>query len=650
MGERPNHGAQPASAPRTQRPAAERAASRAPAGLGPIGPAAPLLLTHPAIGGRGNGALRQATLLHLQRTQGNRAVQRALRAHPAAAPARPPAPVRVQRTLSRGTGTGWGLIGWKDDKAKGTWEELDRKFNTELFARKKELEDLQAGYADSEAKGHFKPSLDAITAVLDEWDNKSVEYTKAPALITKLDDIGKDAETAKTEAARIWGDKLTAKNDRVNDFLARVGDALTGLKIDFKAFPPMIPERRAIKTELERARDTAALLDKAQIQDFERRITAIEKSFREAASKTRQAAAAKESARKLKEAQEAAEQQDVEAQRKLRESLKAKLGANYSRLLGLSGESNETLAAFVARVPTITHLNRILGAVGKDRADDVEALLAVAKPGEDEQLAALLEATHGDVDNDLPDVLAKVGPASALPLVKQRDDDAAAVAELLKPAAVKGPDVAALLATPSKGDTAFLLEKVPDSAFLVQLEATVADPLELRLLAHDLAGKQAESKVTKAATVRAAKDLFARPHTVTSKADVYAAAGVAKARGLKTNAGATIATVRLADLGGTKEKVSVEATLKHIRGGPQPTLSHDNGAKFGDPFDNNQGRLPGVAGAGGYKEYYVEKDPADVGTYHGSRRLVAGTQADDSDPEHIYYTADHYASFRRLLA
>jgi guanyl-specific ribonuclease Sa len=191
-----------------------------------------------------------------------------------------------------------------------------------------------------------------------------------------------------------------------------------------------------------------------------------------------------------------------------------------------------------------------------------------------------------------------------------------------------------LLAGASKNDVAFLVEQLPDSALLVKLETTIANPLELRLLVKDLSAH--------APGLLAVENLYAADAPPT-KAELYDAVAVKTARGLRTNAGASIATATMSSLTGTKEQAGAQATVDHVRGGEKPTLTHPGGAKFGDDFDNSAGRLPGVAGAGGYKEYYVEKDPADM-DYHGSRRIVVSNAT-----SHIYYTSNHYASFVRLL-
>ncbi len=66
-------------------------------------------------------------------------------------------------------------------------------------------------------------------------------------------------------------------------------------------------------------------------------------------------------------------------------------------------------------------------------------------------------------------------------------------------------------------------------------------------------------------------------------------------------------------------------------------------AKFGSTFFNDDGSLPGVRGAGGYKEYYAEPSAgACVGVW-GSNRILKQT----NDPTGTYYwaTSNHYKTF-----
>jgi ribonuclease T1 len=91
----------------------------------------------------------------------------------------------------------------------------------------------------------------------------------------------------------------------------------------------------------------------------------------------------------------------------------------------------------------------------------------------------------------------------------------------------------------------------------------------------------------------------------------------------------SLAGVAVADL-----PVEGRATLALIdRGGPFPY------AQDGSVFGNLEGHLPRRA-RGYYREYTV---PTPGARDRGARRLIAGRSGD------LYYTDDHYASFRQVL-
>jgi ribonuclease T1 len=69
------------------------------------------------------------------------------------------------------------------------------------------------------------------------------------------------------------------------------------------------------------------------------------------------------------------------------------------------------------------------------------------------------------------------------------------------------------------------------------------------------------------------------------------------------------------------------------RGGPYP-YAQDNTV-----FSNNEGRLP-KRPAGYYREYTVVTPGAPT---RGTRRLIVGRAGD------IYYTSDHYDTFRQVI-
>lgn len=95
----------------------------------------------------------------------------------------------------------------------------------------------------------------------------------------------------------------------------------------------------------------------------------------------------------------------------------------------------------------------------------------------------------------------------------------------------------------------------------------------------------------------------------------------------------TVATVRLADLPRQGRE-----TFELIRqGGPFPY------EKDGSVFFNRERLLP--AGKRGYWREYTVKTPGSRD--RGARRIVCG--GPPRQPHACYYTADHYASFRKIV-
>jgi ribonuclease T1 len=108
------------------------------------------------------------------------------------------------------------------------------------------------------------------------------------------------------------------------------------------------------------------------------------------------------------------------------------------------------------------------------------------------------------------------------------------------------------------------------------------------------------------------------------------ATGVAQSRGIA----ADFDTVALAEL--PQEARETEQLIR--RGGPFPY------AKDGTVFGNRERLLPRYK-RGYYREYTV-KTPGSRD--RGARRIVCGgTQP--AVPDACYYTADHYASFKRIV-
>jgi guanyl-specific ribonuclease Sa len=81
--------------------------------------------------------------------------------------------------------------------------------------------------------------------------------------------------------------------------------------------------------------------------------------------------------------------------------------------------------------------------------------------------------------------------------------------------------------------------------------------------------------------------------------------------------------------------VQADRTVQEIKaGGPFPYRQD------GVVFDNREGRLPQEP-HGWYHEYTVVTPGSDD---RGERRIIAGGQ-NETSPDVLYYTADHYASF-----
>jgi len=93
------------------------------------------------------------------------------------------------------------------------------------------------------------------------------------------------------------------------------------------------------------------------------------------------------------------------------------------------------------------------------------------------------------------------------------------------------------------------------------------------------------------------------------------------------------ATISIAELPAPGAQTYAQIT----RGGPFPF------EKDGVVFGNRERLLP-IRNRGYYREYTV----ATPGLGHrGTRRIVCGGKP--REPEACYYTADHYASFRRIV-
>ena len=121
--------------------------------------------------------------------------------------------------------------------------------------------------------------------------------------------------------------------------------------------------------------------------------------------------------------------------------------------------------------------------------------------------------------------------------------------------------------------------------------------------------------------------------TSTLIAAAMAGSPIAQARGSMDGSAGTAATVQITEL----PRQGQETYELIRRGGPFP---HD---KDGMVFGNRERQLP-IERRGYYREYTV----ATPGSRdRGARRIVCG--GPPRTPHACFYTADHYASFRKIV-
>lgn len=121
--------------------------------------------------------------------------------------------------------------------------------------------------------------------------------------------------------------------------------------------------------------------------------------------------------------------------------------------------------------------------------------------------------------------------------------------------------------------------------------------------------------------------------TSTLMAAVFTGAPLAQARGAMDGPARDAATVHVTQL----PRQGLETYELIRRGGPFP---YD---KDGTVFGNRERLLP-INARGYYREYTV-KTPGSRD--RGARRIVCG--GPPRTPDACYYTADHYASFRKIV-
>jgi guanyl-specific ribonuclease Sa len=101
-------------------------------------------------------------------------------------------------------------------------------------------------------------------------------------------------------------------------------------------------------------------------------------------------------------------------------------------------------------------------------------------------------------------------------------------------------------------------------------------------------------------------------------------------------AAAATASDGIPDCGAEALPAEAHEVIEDIEaGGPYEYPRND-----GVPFGNREGLLPDEE-RGYYREYTVETPGLN---HRGARRIVTGGP-DERDPEHWYYTDDHYESF-----
>ena len=562
-------------------------------------------------------------------------------------PVRGPEQAVIQRALSRGSGWGWPF--WVNSTAAQLWADLDRKFNTELVTLKSDLELLRTNnpFAAATLNAAIKEIEDTNKA-----HDGAVDYPGAGALNKTLDDLIAKVGNIKTA---VRGER----RDRLAAFKTRLGTPLTSMAIDFAATKLNSQDRKNLVAELSGYESNPNLPVNAAT--IEASVASLEQAYSNARDKTAglKVKKAKEQERLRAEEERQAKLEDEE--RKREEALKASIARvipSYNLLLakctggieqlGLlasfikKGEdtllnnclnqttSDQLVKLFRIHNSSVSMLNRLLLAAG-ERKDLLEKLLTEVDAGEEQDLLDLLQG-HDSPADDLLKLLELIIPSRVNQLLQQGTSTVLIDLFVAKKVAVQ-PAID-LLKSDAGHHAVDMLTSVPNPAFLLELQALAPDPEQLWWVVTDLPRK--------AKAVTKARAMVKRTGPPATWDDVVGITQVQQARGLRTAAGTVIPMKSVDDLT-EHQKKHVKACLKGIAEGEAPVLTHPDGAKFGDAFNNDQGRLPGVRGAGGYKEYYVEKHP-DSAAYHGERRVVVS-----DDTGFTYLTLDHYATFSRIV-
>lgn len=579
-------------------------------------------------------------VLTLQRLAGNRAVANLM----SDAPLRGTLPP-VQRLLERGRRTGWGWWGWADDEAEQVWKNLDRKFNRELPALDAELAALQP--PNPQAVAQIAPVRDNIAQTVHAHDGV-IHRDKADALNDTLNKVIRAAEGVRDTVLESRREALWEKSPNRLTAMGQLG----------VTDPKLAKSRRGMLARLK------PLQSNPQVE-FDR--SAWFKELRQLEADFKTARTQQDEAR--------LEMKKVDAKRKLDQALGQ---AEQARRLVVLGKIKQKLADPASALDLcggdFDMLERLVARMAPGEAAALEGCLSVAEP---EDVLSLL-SVHDSSFTDLLQLLSAwdggeiISLRSVLTAARQRDNDADLInvlcetkdheRGLLEPViamvdvrtlsrlfqqegttattlyelfVIQGVNIGAtreLLVSALGSRTIELLSKVPDPQLINRLRHLESTADNVTALVHELPNT--------AGAVAAVKTLLDSNEGATL-GQVRGLRLVQQARGLRTNAGSLILEQPVANLP-DGARAAVVAGLAGIDSNVRPVLSHPNGAKFGDTFDNNQGRLPGVRGAGGYKEYYIEKDPASR-DYHGQRRLVVNNRTG-----HVYYTADHYGVFTRV--
>jgi guanyl-specific ribonuclease Sa len=468
-----------------------------------------------------------------------------------------------------------------------------------------------------------------------------------------LDDLIVKVGTTKTTVR-------DGRRDRLAAFKTRLGTPLTGMAIDFAATKLSPQDRKNLVAELSGFESNPNL--PVNTTTIEASVAALEKAYTNARDKTAGLKLKKTQEQERLRREEERQAKLNDAEREKEAALKATIAGvipSYNLLLakctgGLEqlgelasfikkGEdtllnnclnqatSDQVLKLFKIHNTNVSILNKLLMAAGESRIDFLARLLKEVDEGEEQDLLKLLRA-HDSPAADLLELLKLIIPSRVDQLLEQ--GTSTVLVDLFVTRNIEVQPAIDLLKSDAGHRAVEMLTSVPDPAFLLKLQGLAPDAEQLWWVVTDLPKK--------AKAVTKAKAMVKKSGAPATWADVVGITEVQESRGLRTAAGAVIPMKSVDDLDEHPKK-HVKKCLAGIAKGEAPVLTHPDGAKFGDSFNNDQGRLPGVRGAGGYKEYYVEKHP-DSDEYHGQRRVVVS-----DDTGFVYLTLDHYATFRRIV-